>query len=195
MRKQSWYRSYKANIVAYAISKILYTVKKDHPDKTISFKNIWQKQKLSSAWIHQLEDASYVMYQHLIDESRDIENVTEWAKRERCWDSAAKIPYTLQHAFVAELQSKYEASQEKKTARNEQKLSNQLNVLVEVVEYGVEGWSELLSWLQTHPVITPAEKNMIKLAQRMDGGLITSERQCAKLLKILEKCRTEGYPK
>jgi hypothetical protein len=106
-----------------------------------------------------------------------------------------KIPYTLQHAFVAELQSKYEASQEKKNARNEQKLSNQLNVLVEVVEYGIEGWTDLLSWLQTHPVIAPAEKNMIKLAQRMDGGLITSERQCAKLLKILEKCRTEGYPK
>ena len=195
VRKQSWYRSYKANIVAYAIAKILYTVKQDYPDKTIPFKTIWQKQKLSAAWVHQLEDAAYTMYQHLIDETRDIENVTEWAKRERCWEAAMKIPYKLQSAFVAELQSKYEATQEKKNAREEQKLSNQLNVLVEVVEYGVEGWTELLSWLQTHPVIAPAEKNMIKLAQRMDGGLITSERQCAKLLKILEKCRTEGYPK
>ena len=196
VRKQSWYRSYKANIVAYAISKILYTVKTDYPEKSISFKNIWQKQSLSAAWIHQIEDAAYVMYQHLIDEKRDIENVTEWAKRERCWEAAKKLPYSLQPAFIAELQSQYEANEDKKNARSDQKLANQLNVLVEVVEYGQDGgWTELLSWLQNHPVVSPSEKNMIKLAQKMDGGLITSERQCAKLLKILEKCRTEGYPK
>lgn len=195
VRKQSWYRSYKANIVAYAIAKILHTVKKDHPDKSVSFKNIWQKQTLSPAWIHQIEDAAYVMYQHLIDDKRDIENVTEWAKRERCWEAAKKLPYKLQPAFVSELLSQYEASQDKKNARSDQRLANQLNVLVEVVEYGSDGWSALMNWLKTHPVCSPSEKNMIKLAQKMDGGLITSERQCAKLLKILEKCRTEGYPK
>ena len=195
VRKQSWYRSYKANIVAYAIAKILHTVKKDYPDKTIAFKNIWQKQTLSAAWIHQIEDASYAMYQHLISEKRDIENVTEWAKRERCWEAAKKLPYKLQPAFVSELQSQYDAAQEKKNARGDQRLANQLNVLVEVVEYGEDGWMDLLNWLKIHPVVSPSEKNMIKLAQRMDGGLVTSERQCAKLLKILEKCRTEGYPK
>lgn len=195
VRKQSWYRSYKANIVAYALSKILYTVKSNYPDKCISYKTIWQKQTLSPAWIHQIEDASYVMYQHLIDEKRDIENVTEWAKRERCWEVAKKLSYALQPAFVAELQSSYEAEHEKKNARSDQKLANQLNVLVEVVEYGIEGWTSLIDWLQTHPVVSPSEKNMIKLAQKLDGGLITSERQCAKLLKVLEKCRVEGYPK
>lgn len=195
VRKQSWYRSYKANIVAYAIAKILYTVKKDYPDRTIAFKNIWQKQTLSAAWVHQIEDASYAMYQHLISEKRDIENVTEWAKRERCWEAAKKLPYKLQPAFVSELQSQYDAAQEKKNARGDQRLANQLNVLVEVVEYGADGWTDLLNWLKTHPVASPSEKNMIRLAQRMDGGLVTSERQCAKLLKILEKCRTEGYPK
>ena len=195
VRKQSWYRSYKANIVAYAIAKILYTVRKDYPDRTIAFKNIWQKQTLSAAWIHQIEDASYAMYQHLISEKRDIENVTEWAKRERCWEAAKKLPYKLQPAFVSELQSQYDAAQEQKNARGDQRLANQLNVLVEVVEYGADGWTDLLNWLKTHPVASPSEKNMIRLAQRMDGGLVTSERQCAKLLKILEKCRTEGYPK
>ena len=195
VRKQSWYRSYKANIVAYAIAKILYTVKKDYPDRSVAFKNIWQKQTLSTAWIHQIEDATYAMYQHLIDENRGVENVTEWAKRERCWEAAKKLPYKLQPAFISELQSQYETAQDKKNARGDQRLANQLNVLVEVVEYGVDGWTDLMSWLKTHPVCSPSEKNMIKLAQKMDGGLITSERQCAKLLKILEKCRTEGYPK
>ena len=195
VRKQDWYRSYKANIVEYAIAKILYTVEKDYPEKCVAFKNIWQKQSLSAAWVHQIEDAAYTMYQHLIDEKRDIENVTEWAKRERCWEAAKKLPYTLQGGFVKELQSKYEAADEKKTARSEQRLANQLGVLVEVAEYGENGgWDNLLNWLKTHPVVSPSEKNLITLAKRMDGGLLTSERQCAKLLKVLEKCRVEGYP-
>lgn len=193
VRKQPWYRSYKANIVEYAISKILYTVKKQYPGKSIAFKNIWLKQTLSAAWIHQIEDASLVMYRHLISDDRDIENVTEWAKRERCWEAAKKLDYELSPDFVDELQNRYDAVQEKKDARSDQKLANQLNALVEVVEYGTEGWTRLLNWLQTHPVVSPSEKNMIKLAQRMDGGLVTSERQCAKLLKILGKCETEGY--
>ncbi len=193
VRKQPWYRSYKANIVEYAISKILYTVKKQYPGKSVSFKNIWLKQTLSAAWVHQIEDASLVMYKHLINDNRDIENVTEWAKRERCWEAAKKLDYELFPDFVNELQNRYDAAQEKKDARSDQKLANQLNALVEVVEYGADGWTRLLSWLQTHPVVSPSEKNMIKLAQRMDGGLVTSERQCAKLLKILAKCETEGY--
>lgn len=193
VRKQPWYRSYKANIVEYAISKILYTVKKQYPNKSISFRNIWQKQTLSPAWVHQVEDAALTMYNHLISENRDIENVTEWAKREKCWEEAKKLEYALQPEFVAELQNRYDAIQEKKDAKSSQKLANQLSALVEVVEYGEAGWTKLLNWLQTHPVVSPAEKNMIKLAQRMDGGLITSERQCAKLLKTLEKCELEGY--
>lgn len=195
VRKQDWYRSYKANIVEYAIAKILYTVEKDHPEKCVAFKNIWQKQGLSVAWVHQIEDAAYTMYKHLIDEKRDIENVTEWAKRERCWEAAKKLPYTLQPGFIKELQSEYEDAAEKKTARSEQRLANQLSVLVEVAEYGEnDGWDNLLNWLKTHPVVSPSEKNLITLAKRMDGGLLTSERQCAKLLKVLEKCRVEGYP-
>lgn len=195
VRCQPWYRSYKANIVEYTISKILYTVQKDYPDQTVSFKSIWQKQALSPAWVSQIEDAAYVMYQHLISKDRGIENVTEWAKRETCWDQAQKLQYTLQPIFVSELQSKYDAVEDKKTARSSQKLANKLNALVEVVNYGSEGWEYLDAWDKLHTVMTPSERHLIQLAKNMDGGLITSERQCSRVLKVLNKCRLEGFPR
>lgn len=195
VRCQPWYRSYKANIVEYTISKILYTVQNDYPDQTVSFKSIWQKQTLSPAWVNQIEDTAYVMYQHLISEDRGIENVTEWAKRETCWDQAKRLQYTLQPAFASELQSKYDAIEEKKTARSSQKLANKLNALVEVVNYGSEGWKYLESWDDQHTVMTPSERHLIQLAKNMDGGLITSERQCTRVLKVLNKCRLEGFPR
>lgn len=195
VRCQPWYRSYKANIVEYTIAKILYIVQKDYPDQSVSFKSIWQKQALSPAWVSQIEDVAYVMYQHLISEDRGIENVTEWAKREVCWDQAKKLQYTLQPAFVSELQSKYDATEDKKIARSSQKLANELNALVEVVNYGSEGWNYLESWDDLHTIMIPSERHLIQLAKSMDGGLITSERQCARVLKILNKCRLEGFPR
>ena len=101
-------RSYKANIIEYALAKILFTVKTKYPDKAIAYKTIWQKQKLSPAWLNQIEIATNLMYEHLTDPGRDIENVTEWAKRERCWDQAKQISFDLNPDFVGELQSIYE---------------------------------------------------------------------------------------
>lgn len=187
-------RSYKANIIEYALAKIFFTVKTKYPDKAIAYKTIWQKQRLSSAWLNQIEVATNLMYEHLIDPNRDIENVTEWAKRERCWDKAKQIKFDLNADFVEELQSVYEQENERKRAKNDQKLANQLSSLVNVVNYGADGWKALLSWNASHRVLSPSEIHWIELAARMDGGLIASERNCSKVLKILEKCRIEGFP-
>lgn len=194
VRKQSWYKSYKANIVAYALAKIFYTVSKQHPDCVINLKNIWQKQTLTNAWIAQIEHASWTMYQHLIREDRGVENVTEWAKREACWNGAKALDYTLLPEFIKGLQNKEIAQSDARSARKSQKLSDDLNVLVAVVEYGAENWSKLLAWNVDHRIMNPSEIHQIRLAESMDGGLITSERKCAKALKILAKCRIEGYP-
>lgn len=194
VRRQVWYRSYKANIVAYALAKILYTVEQQHPEFVVNLKSIWQKQTLSAAWVKQIEDASYVMYQFLIREDRGVENVTEWAKREVCWKDAKKIDYSLFQEFLEELQNSEDAKTDAKEAKKNQKMSDQLSALVEVVNYGKENWSQMLLWNTDHRVMAPSEIHQIELAKKMDGGLISSERKCQQVLKILEKCRIEGYP-
>jgi hypothetical protein len=195
VRKQEWYRSYKANITEYALAKIFYTVEKQYPDKAISYKSIWQKQTLSDAWVKQIEDAAYLMYQFLIREDRVIENVTEWAKREACWHGAKSLEYTLLDEFVAELQGIDTYKGDRKDAKEIQKLSDKLNFLAKVVEYGADNWTELLIWNESHRIMAPSEIYLVQLAKKMDGGLITSEKKCEKVLKILEKCRLEGFPK
>lgn len=195
VRKQAWYRSYKANIIAYALSKIIFTVQQQYPDSTVNLKTIWQKQVLSTAWVKQIEDAAYVMYQYLIREDRGVENVTEWAKREACWKGAKALSYELLPEFVADLQSLDIAKNEARDAKKSQRLSDQLNALVEVVNYGSENWTFLLEWNTSHRVMAPSEIHQIQLAKNMDGGLISSEKKCQKVLKILEKCRVEGFPR
>ena len=194
VRKQEWYRSYKANIVAYALAKILYTVEQQHPDSVVNLKTIWQKQTLSSAWIQQIQDASYTMYQYLICEDRGVENVTEWAKRENCWKGAKALDYELLPEFISELQSKDIAIGESKDARKAQRQADKLNAMVDVVNHGSTNWASLIEWNKDHRVMSPSEIHQVQLAKNMDGGLISSEKKCIKDLKILKKCRIEGFP-
>lgn len=194
VRKQSWYKSYKANIVEYALAKIFYTVNTQYPNSAINLKNIWQKQILSAEWVKQIEDASFAMYQYLIRKDRGVENVTEWAKREACWKGAKELPYTLLPEFAKELQSREIAASEAKDAKRSQRQTDKLNNLVEVVNYGPEKWAALLEWNISHRVMSPSEIHQIQLAKSMDGGLITSDRKCQKVLSILKKCRIEGFP-
>ena len=192
---QSWYNSYKANIVAYTIAKILYTVKTQYPDNTIAYKNIWSKQTLSQAWVSQIEVLSEVMYGYLTDSSRPVENVTEWAKRETCWEKSKDIKVTLLPEFVAELQYKSDEMEQQKDARKEQKLTSKINTMVEVANFGIDNWKDLLQWGKEHNVLTPIDIEFINLAIAMENGKIPSEKQCGRILDVLEKARVESYPR
>lgn len=195
VKQQKWFNSYKANIVAYTIAKIFFTVKTDFSDKSISFKNIWLKQTLSTAWIRQIEILSETMYNHLIDESRIVENVTEWAKRESCWEQAKKIKIQLTTEFINELLDKDDEKQQKKEDIKEQKLANKVNAMVDVVKFGIDNWRYLIQWNNEHNVLTPVDIGFINLAVSMESGKFPSEKQCVRILNILEKARLESFSK
>lgn len=195
VKHQPWYNSYKANIIAYAISKIFYIVKNEYPDKSVTFKNIWLKQSLSLAWINQIEILSKVMYDHLIDNSRLIENVTEWAKKEACWEQAQKIKVTLLPEFVNELIYKDNEKEQQKDDRKEQKLTNKVNTMVDVVNFGINNWKYLIEWNKVHHILSPVDIEFINLAVAIEKGRLPSEKQCTRILEILDRARLESFSK
>ena len=195
VKRQPWYNSYKANIVAYTASKILYTVKTDYPDYSIDYKSIWQKQDLSGAWVRQVETLSKEIYEFLINDSRTVENVTEWAKRETCWEQAKKLEIKLLPEFVKELIYKSKEIEDQIDARKEQKLTNKVNSMVEVANFGTDNWKYVIEWDREHHVLTPIDTDFVKIAISTEKGLFPSEKQCARILSVLEKARLEGFPK
>jgi len=194
IRNQPWYNSYKANIVAYTISKIFYTVETDHPKEIISLRNIWSKQNLSQAWIKQIETTSEVMYKILIDDSRPVENVTEWAKRESCWEKAKNAKIVLEQDFINELAVRDLVKDDEKYAKKEQNIHNRIQAMVDVVKFGSSNWKALLEWDKTHNVLSPIDIEFINLAVSIDQGRTPSEKQAVRIIEILEKARIESFP-
>lgn len=194
VKNQSWYNSYKANIVAYTIAKIINIVRVDYPEQAIDYRAIWGRQGLSAPWTRQIEVTSKLIYEFLIDENRQVENVTEWAKREACWEQAKKLKMTLLPEFINELSYKSREQEQAKDDRVDQRQVNKINAMVQVAEYGIDGWKKLLAWNKAHPVLSPSDVSFVNAAIAMEKGKFPSEKQCSIILQVLEKARLEGFP-
>lgn len=194
IRQQPWYNSYKANIVAYTVSKIFHTAESDYPEYAISLKNIWSKQLLSPAWIRQIESTSELMHDVLTDPTRPVENVTEWAKREMCWDQAKNIKVELSDDFINELVDKSIIQTDEKYAKKQQVINDRIDAMIEVVKFGADNWKSLLEWDKTHFVLSPVDIEFLQLAVAIEHGKTPSEKQAVKILEILEKARNESFP-
>ena len=194
VKNQSWFNSYRANIVAYTISMIFNKVKTDYSSFAIDLNSIWQNQNISKAWEEEIIFVSKLAYDHLTNDDREVENVTEWAKREACWDSAKKIRFNLNSIFLKELIDLDTQKNTQKQGKKDQKLMNGIEAQTFVYNYGVDKWKKLVEWNSTHHVLSPVELEFVNVAVSIEKNRIPSEKQCPKIIQILNKARENGYP-
>lgn len=190
-----WYEmGYKAQVDTYSLSYLFYQISRECPDRVLDFKSIWNQQKVSHETELLLGRIAEAMYYHLVSDDREVQNVTEWAKREACWKKAKEINIPLGDQFIKELAFVDDDKDDTKRAKKEQRKVNSASAMIQVAEYGVENWKAVLSWGITNRVFTPQDISFLKTAIAMESGKFPSEKQCARILQVLEKAREESYP-
>lgn len=97
VKNAPWYNSYKANINAYSISYLYWWVSKQR--KQINLQKIWNDQKITSELREIFEIITKFVNDYLTSESRPVANVTEWAKREKCWIGLINIRNIIPEDF------------------------------------------------------------------------------------------------
>ena len=93
---QSWYQQgYRANIVTYTIALLHKLIKEQFEKQDLDLMFIWIRQLVPNSVKKVLADLAEQVYDKLTDPLRDVENVTQWCKREGCWHSVQNISYVL----------------------------------------------------------------------------------------------------
>ncbi|MFA5551085.1 MAG: AIPR family protein [Acidimicrobiia bacterium] len=83
--RQSWYSGgYRANIVAYTLALLGAAAKKS--GAILSYSTIWDNQGISEGFEAALEVCALEAVAVITNPPAGIANVTEWCKREGCWD-------------------------------------------------------------------------------------------------------------
>jgi hypothetical protein len=186
--KQPWYDDYRAEIIAYTISKLAKMV--SNSGKFVNLIQIWQKQDLTNALKSQLlVIAEYVNKE--IKAGPDS-NVREWCKKGECWAVVQGININLNQDVINELIDLEQFKEEEKSAITGQVMDTEQRGTIYVVKKGAEYWKEILAFSQTAKILSPKEESILGVACAIPYK-IPSDKQSKIILDIERKVIQEGF--
>lgn len=191
--KSDWYQSgYLANIVTYAIAKVAHEIGRQAPTQRMDFDSIWRRQSVPEPVLATFVDAGYLAFQALTAERRPVQNVTEWAKRQGCWDVVKAMPLALPRDFMDALVSATEVREAAVAAKKTQKIDNSIHVQTAVFEVPTGVWEDVRQFSIDARLVSPTDVSILDLVTGRKSGF-PSERQSARLLAVLERAKDHGF--
>ena len=191
--KSSWYTSgYLANIVTYAVSKFAYEIKRRSPRSDLDFEALWRLQSVPEEILEQLEAIAEDVRDILTDDARPVINVTEWAKREACWEKVKNLDYELDDEISDWLLDGEAIAETKKQSRKAQKVDNSINEQIEVLALGQAFWVNLRDFGRKNRELSERDLGILSTAVGERGSLPT-ERQSHALMEIKRRMEEIGF--
>lgn len=195
VQEAPWYaQGYRANIVTYSIALIvekLATAKRE-----LSFERIWQRQEIGEGMRSELLRVGEKVLQRIVAAAQEnnVSNVTEWCKRQACWIDL-KNTISVNIVPESELISASEAQDVRRTAVREQKITNELEAQMHVVNRTAAYWKRMLEWGERSPAITPTDIDFLRLGSQITPRKIPSGLQSLRLIQVEDKAIAEGFKK
>lgn len=194
VQKADWYsQGYRAQIVTYTIALMQHHLGKAR--QVLDFERTWQRQALSHELLAALLAVGEQVKQRIVETAANsgIANVTEWCKRERCWeDLKSNIDTRGFDGLDADFVSSEAATSDRRSARKEQKFTNEVEAQTLVLNRGASYWLQLLRWAEAGTALTPSELEVLHVASRIPR-LVPTGSQSLKLLHVATKAAEEGW--
>lgn len=186
-----WYAGgYRANIVAYAISKLVYDTRKT--GVCIDLDLVWRRQTLTPelrlALLATAEQAQKVITNPL----PGIRNYSEWAKKEVCWQHVRDSTVTYTTKIGEALISTEEDRDNKKSAQVEKQFDDSIDMELHVYKISTDCWEAAYEWSLECDTITLGEQNSLKACKSMHKRP-PSPKQCKAALLALDKLKMDGF--
>lgn len=192
--KQSWYEGgYRANIIYYTVAQFRRLIKQQFPGSDLDLAIIWNKQGLPEQVESSLIALAELVLLKITDTNRKVGNVTQWCKRQECWDDVKTITFKLPTNLKSCLITIDDEKAAQRSAKKEQKVVNEINAQVEVVKYTAAQWTRLSEFVvRNHLVGSRTDVSALTIACRIPEKLPNAY-QSKRLLALLQKATDEGF--
>lgn len=188
---QHWYQGgYRANIVAYAVAKMARDAREG--GRAVDFQDIWRRQGLPPAMGPALIIVAESVHEVLVSPPPSISNVTEWAKKQACWNRVSELCIAWPRPFLSGLITIDDRREAARSARREQRQLNSVEAQIAVVNAGPGFWATALAWGTERRLLTPTETGVLGAAAN-PAGRTPTERQAAKAVEALSRLQEAGY--
>ena len=191
--KQPWYEGgYRANIIYYTLAQFRRLLHNQYPGQDLDLMLIWNRQSVSEQVGEILIALAELVLLKITAPSRKVANVTQWCKRNDCWDEVKKISLDIPAGIESYLITIDEQKAAQKSAKKQQKVVNEIQVQTTVVNYPVDLWKRLSEFVVRNHMVTPTDVSALTIACQMPSK-IPNTYQCKRLLALMKKASSEGF--
>ncbi|MDD3602351.1 MAG: AIPR family protein [Sulfurovum sp.] len=187
-----WYDGgYRAQTVAYTVAYIDYIVKKEN--KYFDFMAVWNKQAVSDATEALLKLVSKAVYDEMTNPPSGIANISQWAKKEGCWQSIqSNLSIEVPDLFLEELIGEDNLKEEKKNAKKIQRIDNGIEAQKRVFEIAkINKWEYIKNFGIKNNELTAKDISLLDIAIAIPQKIPT-ERQSIAIMEAVFKLENIG---
>lgn len=190
---QPWYQQgYRANIVTYTMAILHKLILVQFPKKDLDLMGIWIRQAVPITVQNVLVELSEHVYEKLTDPKRGVENVTQWCKREGCWNSVQSIDFQLPCEIENCLVSQDIMRAIVREARTDRRIEIDTDAMIKVVKIRSDQWCSVMEFASNKRMITSEELVALRIACQLPLKVPTPI-QSKKLIALLERLYEEGF--
>ncbi len=191
---QSWYSGgYRANIVAYTLA-LLSKLCTDM-GRSFDFMKVWETQDITDVIRDAIEITAKVVFDSILTPMAGISNISEWCKKEACWDrlqlKSGELKSLLPKSFLSGLVDKENIVDEVKLAAKVQKIDNGIEAQRKVMSIPAAKWRQIMTDGNVKNIFSPMEMGILQVAAKIPAK-IPSEKQSTILIDVLAKAAIEG---
>ena len=193
VQRSVWYSTgYLANIVTYALAMLSHAVDMEGVGARLDFARIWKEQSVPESLMEEMELLAFAAFEVLTSEQRPVVNVTEWAKREKCWEEAMAAVGAPSDGLRSFIEAPALASEQRVAERRAQRVDSGIGAQVAVMSLGSKYWVNLRSFGREMKSLTEKDVGIIKTATG-EAGRLPSELQAKYLLELDKKFKDLGF--
>lgn len=193
--KQDWYEGgYRANIVTYSIAMLRQLIKLHYKKYELDLDAIWRNQSVHPEVMSAVASIAKAIYAQITSSNRPVANVTQWCKREACWDGIRKLDIGLSEALLPHLISSADVMASERDAAADQVIASEADTQTKVIELK-DVWLPLSDYCRDKRLsATDKELRALRDACQIPTKL-PQPFQCDILLKLLRRAEEEGFKK
>lgn len=180
---------YRANIVTFTLSWLYHDTA-----QRIDLEAVWAQQDLSSSLYDTIETICHKAHAHIISPPGGA-NITEWCKKEACWEDFRTAEISVPEGLRAELRKKSAVTQRKASvAAIEEANPEELALIEEVALVPAEVWFALSGWAKETGNLQGWQRGIAySLGQRAGRNQEPSRKQAIQARKILQEAERLGF--
>lgn len=186
-----WYEGgYRANIVTYAIAKLVHDA--EEQDMVVDLDAVWRYQDVSPDLKAALLVSSAEAQDVITNPPEGVRNFSEWAKKQACWKALEDRELSYPEEFDRALVSPDLANERAREVRAEKAVENSVEAELKVHMLGATFWAEARNWARERGFLSPRENGILETCAAIPNKL-PSEKQCAIAMSALKKLQDEGF--